>query len=1155
MTMRILDERFVFFDEPPRVGGSARVFRASDHQANGRVVAVKILESRTRDIHFLRASLNRELQVLHEFRHPNVVELIDFAVDDGEGNPYIVLEWIEKDLAEMLTDQVFEGWDDFAPIALGILSGLAAVHQREAIHRDLKPENVLITESNIPKLTDFGIAKIKQFLNAGVTFAGHGTPPYTPPEDSVVAYKGDYVYARDVFAFGVLVVQALTGSRPGDYPDVCSRLDHLDLHPYIKDFLSRCLAEDPGRRPPSAEAALTELKAFQDARAQRMDGKFAINLSLPSGVRNSVSLATAIDATDIEEFIQDDLAASTALSLAPLYTDADGNAHDSDVLAFAGAFRYRLRPDRIQPGAMAIIEAIQLPSHAMERDRDRGWEGNLKFKFGAPLDPSSAEEQVSSLLGRLAEHRVESQLRAAQERERGLFRSWRSLLEAKRKLEETRAVPLHFQAFRQEGKRVFFTLSKSVENEMAGQAWMVKIGPGLNVGGEIEDVAGRQLRLFLERGNPSNLRSPGVLVLDSEASLFALEKQRQALDSVRFGRSLRPDMAELLIEPGRSRVPVPTALENFFHGGLDESKRAAVQAGLGARDFLAVEGPPGTGKTTFIAELIAQFLHHNPGSRVLLTSQTHIALDNALDVLRRLNSYLKLVRVGRSERIGPEVDDLRLDRQLEQWREDALTKARTFLRLRAQELGITALGLDARVFASKLRSAQRTANDAVRAVGFAEQELALLIAELEGLAATQDDIDGVEGRSSHLQQTIAEHRENLVRLKEERDFLIGSERLAREALSEHLKISDEGVQQSTERILELTESHQFSWHPDLTPLIEIYSDWEGRFGRSSQFNGALMARADVVAATCVGLAGVKGGLEIEYDLCILDEASKATATEALVPLSRSRRWILVGDRKQLPPFQEEAMNDAALLERYEIQRDQMRETLFDILSSSLPEEALISLRLQHRMHPTIGRLVSHVFYEGQLESAERPTRPSVVAAFQSPVVWYSTASIRRRGETIAGTGFVNLAEAAVVRNLLDRLNFACSIANEPGRLKVAVLSGYVGQKDQVIRTLAYSRSKWNHLEVEVATVDAYQGREADVVLMSVTRSNLTKSLGFLRSRNRINVALSRARDGLVIVGDDDFCRQVGGDNPLRDVMDYIERGQECLIEAVELDEP
>src|SRR5262245_57435415 len=109
---------------------------------------------------------------------------------------------------------------------------------------------------------------------------------------------------------------------------------------------------------------------------------------------------------------------------------------------------------------------------------------------------------------------------------------------------------------------------------------------------------------------------------------------------------------------------------------------------------------------------------------------------------------------------------------------------------------------------------------------------------------------------------------------------------------------------------------------------------------------------------------VKGEQEIEYDLCIVDEASKATATEILVPISRSRRWILVGDQKQLSPFQDPELTKRSLLDKYELQSTDFNSTLFDHLLNTLPQECIAALRVQHRMVPPIGRLISECFYDG-----------------------------------------------------------------------------------------------------------------------------------------------------------------------------------------------
>ncbi len=89
--------------------------------------------------------------------------------------------------------------------------------------------------------------------------------------------------------------------------------------------------------------------------------------------------------------------------------------------------------------------------------------------------------------------------------------------------------------------------------------------------------------------------------------------------------------------------------------------------------------------------------------------------------------------------------------------------------------------------------------------------------------------------------------------------------------------------------------------------------------------------------------------------------------------------------------------------------------------------------------------------------------------------------------------------------------------------------------------------------MRVANVDAYQGQEADIAVFSITRSNLDGYLGFLKSEQRVNVALSRARDGLVIVGDSDFIDQVrSGSNPLKEVLKFIRAApQWCTIELAE----
>jgi hypothetical protein len=203
----------------------------------------------------------------------------------------------------------------------------------------------------------------------------------------------------------------------------------------------------------------------------------------------------------------------------------------------------------------------------------------------------------------------------------------------------------------------------------------------------------------------------------------------------------------------------------------------------------------------------------------------------------------------------------------------------------------------------------------------------------------------------------------------------------------------------------------------------------------------------------------------------------------------------------------------------------------------------------------IGELISKCFYDGTLDNSSAP-QPVLATVLSPAVTWVTTHGLADREERrvyVHGSmSYANPAEAAEVLRLLRRIHDRLASPWTKGLpvkrpLRTLVLSPYRGQVAEIERRISPHRVGLNELEIEVNSVDAAQGREADLVFVSLARSNLNHDLGFLRSESRINVALSRARYGLVVVGDAELCEATPG--PLARVIDYIRHTPaDCGIE-------
>ena len=271
--------------------------------------------------------------------------------------------------------------------------------------------------------------------------------------------------------------------------------------------------------------------------------------------------------------------------------------------------------------------------------------------------------------------------------------------------------------------------------------------------------------------------------------------------------------------------------------------------------------------------------------------------------------------------------------------------------------------------------------------------------------------------------------------------------------------------------------------------------------------------ANVFFATCATAATSSITTDEVYDMVILDEANKARIDEALPCLRLGAAVVMVGDHKQLPPVEDDAIYQ--IVEDHPELEEIVDTSLFErCWEKGVPDQARCLLVEQHRMHPEISGYISSASYDNQLLNAPEVLEYEYVTRRPFPVALHmvDTAGLRggreRRG---AGGALRNDAEvrvcAQVVRILDERAD---------PELSLAVIAMYADQVDRLRQAL--SRRHFRR-QVRIDTVDSFEGREEDLVVISLVRSNERGRIGFLRVPNRLNVAISRARRLVVCVGD------------------------------------
>jgi serine/threonine protein kinase len=609
----------------------------------------------------------------------------------------------------------------------------------------------------------------------------------------------------------------------------------------------------------------------------------------------------------------------------------------------------------------------------------------------------------------------------------------------------------------------------------------------------------------------SELRFRSMMETDSRA------RRNAATARLVSRKSLIPNLVDYfspLAENIPVEMPILTSVNELqSRYGLNDSQSKAFLSIWAKRPIGLLQGPPGTGKTKFIAALVHHALSSGSIRNVLLSSQSHEAVNNAAEGVLRLfrkdGAEPSIVRIGQEGNVSDVLKPYHSAKIEAHYREQFRAGLKQRFHLVAKHIGLSVSFTDD--------------------LFFMESTVRPVFAQLQSLVQAAPDEPGVEDRERRIQSLIRTLK-NLepsvsVPPSAERDWtgLTTYDAVMEGLVEKHAIDSREHVRR-------------------LRAIATLARDWLGSVSsRRRSFEEFLAKTRQIVSGTCVGLGRSSLGLpSTRFDLVIIDEAARCTPSELAVPMQAGRWIVLVGDHLQLEPFHEPIVIREAQRRLQIPRREVIRSDFERAFASSYGKLVGETLLTQYRMLPSIGRLVSNVFYGKTLKHGR--TTPIVPPEawpddLKKQLYWITTDEIGEHGYQHpggpSGKSLSNPAEANAIIDVLRRLDrsqpflewlAACDADSKP----IGIICMYAAQRElvrQKLRSVGLSGTILNSCKID--TVDSYQGKENSIVILSLVRNNAdgpseggrqTIAQGFLARGNRVNVALSRAMDKLIVVG-------------------------------------
>lgn len=1036
-----------------------------------------------------QAVFTREMRALYKLNKcSNIVNILgdDYLVisTTKEKVGVIYLEYINGIELGKSSIENFSAKERFS-IIKQLLDAIEISHSNGIIHRDINPNNIMLTDDKQVKLIDFGICKINDMINSATVYK-LGTNAYSAPE--VHQHSENATEKSDLYSLGAVIYFLFTGQQPPlavQFQDVLNRTSGMDVS--LKPILKKLVAENPDDRYENVfELRADFSKLF--TRFLNLDKTIILTAAYEriKELRNLKLLPQSINIKMATETYMPE----NFLDLYAFCRKEESNENEETMIYIFLGFNFQA--ECVFDDEQSVFDVVKFRKiPPIDRDRLKKRfakiEGEIRFvdKRIAHRELKNDSFEIKNIIYDYYENYMSNNNVDCEYKEK--YGVWRDLLELIREDIEKNVVRLPYDSYEVKNNLLRFKLKKGtfIDEERLNK---------------------EQVFVYEKKVGKKKDKIKPVTVGTYENDIY--EKNHVVLEINKQGTIGLPASGFICLDYRKDKINVERQLD-----ALNVLEKEDYQCSFNLKRIISGVEPPSVNviskpihmfnekldfpqrtaiKKALDADSIA-IIQGPPG-----TGKTNVIIEIILQILKanKKNPDVEPKKVLLVSQSHPAVDKMLEDLIRESDERPDLLRIGRDEKLNEkirEEYSIN--DVKEKWYQNVRRICNDYTKNALEEIGIPEEEFDKYFLKLENSKV-----------------------ENM-------DFSV-EDKLFVENFIKRTK----GVKSERTR-----------------KILEIQREWTEQLKKCDEVELYIIKSTVIIAGTCTGFVSNRIIRDVEFDYVIVDEAAKATFPELAVSLNKAHKIILVGDHQQLPPVLD---TEIIRNNKEKLDEEGLAQGIFERMYNMFPEDNKHRLTIQYRMHPTIGTLISHVFYNDEIQNGvEAQDRELCIEGYEGIAIeWISTSkySTKERYEKEFDNNGKKSYQNYLERNIIERklLELDSKLVK---RTKVAVITGYGSQK-YILHTMVKQHS-FKRIEVDVDTVDAFQGSQKDIILYSTVRSSGNKyGIGFLKSEARINVAFSRARCLLIIVGDMKFLDnyKIRG-NKFPEIIKYITESEGCRI--------